>query len=503
MKDNTLIMTIHKIKSIHHAILNLPIENGIYAIVGNNGSGKSTIIYSMAQLMSRASLISFGIEIGDGDSYVEFSYKGTTNRWNIVPHRYDQNKVYLPTPSNQIRINGMYEGSLFFGFRFQNYDNVNELLSSNKITDDILSQADKYIIEQLGYILHGDITYYHNSNIVRIKNKTIVKELGLGETPYFMITKNSLISQYGMSSGESLMLSLLHFIYNSIIRRSLDSKRPVLMLIDEIEVALHPMAVSRLLDLLNELVKERDNLIVYITSHSPEVIRKIPPRNMFKIELDNQNTENTLNIINPCYPSYAIREVFRHDGYDWLLLVEDNLAKLIVESVISELNLCDSRLIHITPVGGWNNVLSLQYDLFKNNVLGVDKQIISILDGDIKSECNKNKLYKQLPKRFLPISSVEKYLKNILYDNKKADIFKKINDDLFKLVSLKEIIAEYKNSVNPKASDSNGKIFYSYLLSAMKERNISEDQFVAHIATIIRETVDFSTFNNEIKKLLE
>lgn len=502
-ENNILKVTIHKVKAIQHAVLELPIENGVYAIVGNNGTGKSTIIYTMAQLMNSKSLISFGVDARDGDSYVEFDYKGVNNRWEILEDCKKHGKVYMPIPENQIRINGMYEGSLFFGFRFKNYDKVNELLNQSLITSDMLTDADSYIVEQLGYVLHGDRTYYKTTKIVRIKNRQTVKKLGLSETPYFMITEGgNLVSQYGMSSGESLMLSLLHFVYNSMIRRSLDIKQPALMLIDEIEVALHPIAVSRLLDLLNGLVSERGNLTVYITSHSPEVIRKIQPRNMFKIEPEVCNGITTLNIVNPCYASYAIRDVFRHDGYDWLLLVEDELAKIVVENVIEQLKLSNSKLIHITPAGGWNNVLTLQYDLYKHNVLGVGKNIISILDGDIKEECNRHTLYKQMPKRFLPISCIEKYLKSVLIDQKNAKIFKRINDSLFQLTSLSEVISNYKNALPAQEKDKNGKIFYKKLLSTVKDRNISEEQFVHLISDIIMEEVDFTDFNNEIKNLL-
>lgn len=500
--DKTLKMTIHKIKSIKHAVLELPIKNGVYAIVGNNGTGKSTIVYSFAQLISKGSLSSFGIDVCDGDSYVEFEYKGVINRWNVKADKFSPEKVFLTHPYNPIRINGMYEGSLFFGFRFKNYEKVKKLLSDGKIDSAVLSTADDYIVEQLGYILHGDSSHYKDYNLVRLKNKDIVEQMGLEETPYFMMMGDTLISQYGMSSGESLMLSLLHFIYNSIVRRSLDPKRPALMLIDEIEMALHPIAVSRLLDLLHELANKRNNLTVYITSHSPEVISKITPRNMYKIEPDNSNPDNTLNITNPCYPSYAIRDVYRHDGYDWLLLVEDALAKIIVENVISELQLSNSKLIHIAPVGGWNNVLNLQYDLYKHNVLGVGKKVISILDGDIKDECKKNALYDGMPKRFLPIASVEKYLKYVLLDNKNPVIFKRINDDLFQITPLSEVIASYKNGLSPKEKDNNGKIFYDSLLNALKERNIDEQQFVLHLAGVIKSEVDFSSFNESLKSLL-
>ena len=75
-----------------------------------------------------------------------------------------------------------------------------------------------------------------------------------------------------MSSGECLLISLLHFIYNALIRRSLPVDKPILMLIDEIELALHPVAVSRLIDLINSIMEEHENLVVYLSSHSPEVM---------------------------------------------------------------------------------------------------------------------------------------------------------------------------------------------------------------------------------------
>lgn len=266
MVAKTLKITIHEIKSIKHANLELPIENGVYAIVGNNGTGKSTIIYSMAQLINRASLSSFGIGVENGSSYVEFDYNGVNNRWDVKPNNADSRYVNLKLTGRQIRINGMYEGSLFYGFRFQNYEKVKNLLHADKITNDLLSEADEYIIDQLGYILHGNMEHYRSTKIVRLKNKDVAKKLELNETPYFMVANNMLVSQYGMSSGESLMLSLLHFILYSIVRRSLDSKLPILLLIDEIEMALHPMAVSRLLDLLEILTQQRENLTVYVTS---------------------------------------------------------------------------------------------------------------------------------------------------------------------------------------------------------------------------------------------
>ena len=48
-----------------------------------------------------------------------------------------------------------------------------------------------------------------------------------------------------------------------------------------------------------------------------------------------------------------------------------------------------SKLIHCVPVGGWQNVLELHKELYTKKVLGVNTSIVSILDGDIESELNK------------------------------------------------------------------------------------------------------------------
>ena len=313
-----------------------------------------------------------------------------------------------------------------------------------------------------------------------------------------------------MSSGECLLISLLHFIYNSIIRRSLPADSPIIMIIDEIELALHPVAITKLLDLLKELVSDYDNLTVFITSHSPEVIRKIAPNNIYKIERVDSDSNN-FEIVNPCYPSYAIRDVYEHDGFDYLLLVEDELAKRFVKQSIIDLSLNTSRLISVVPVGGWQNVLSLQYELVTNNVLGVGKKVISVLDGDVQSKCQSEKKYKASVKLFLPIQSIEKYLKDKLIDNPDSTIKKKIYDTFFSVSSLDSIISEYR--INEKKEkdirgeeykeDKDGKRFYQkWIIPTLAKYKISENEFIDELFSIIKSDVDMTIFNNNLQRLM-
>ena len=61
---------------------------------------------------------------------------------------------------------------------------------------------------------------------------------------------------------------------------------------------------------------------------------------------------------------------------------------------------------------------------------------------------------------------------------------------------------DYKNSLTSKSDDKNGKKLYKYLLKEINERNISEEKFIHFISDIIKESVDFTTFNNNMKNLL-
>ena len=494
---NNLQMSIHKIKGIPNGQIELPIENGVYAIVGNNGTGKSTIMSCLAQLVSRHNLGLLKEQDFSDDSFVGFTYNGRTDKWYCEDGFWQSD-----TFPHSIKFNGTYEGSLFYGMRFIDSKNVDELVAEGKILESEIVDADAYIVEYLGEILHSDKAHY--TGLKRVRNKTIRERLGLKNTPYFMQSGTSIISQYRMSSGECLTISLLHFIYNSVVRRSLPRTQPILILIDEIELALHPIAITNLLNLLKNLVSDYNNLTVIITSHSPEVIRNISPNNIYKLEFD-KNDENCFGIVNPCYPSYAIRDVYAHDGFDYLLLVEDKLAQVIVKRSIDKLKLNNSRLVNVMPVGGWFNVLRLHYELVDKNVLGVGKTIISVLDGDVSNQVPKE--FRNLKKFFLPVNSVEKYLRKVLFLLPNKPIKKSINDKFFDVISLDQIIREYNLAENEfKAQspehykeDNDGKRLYRKILNYITARKVSEEEFIMRLYEILEDNVDFSSLYANLK----
>lgn len=309
-----------------------------------------------------------------------------------------------------------------------------------------------------------------------------------------------LLSQYRMSSGECLLISLLNYIYHALINQGMGNKvadKTFFILIDEIELALHPIAISRLITYLNGLLTTYPKLCVYLTSHSPEVIRSLKPQNMFLIN----NVDGDLKLVNPCFPSYAIREIYRHDGFDYLILAEDSLATLVIDGVLSDAGLKESKLIHISPVGGWQNVLNLHMDLLRNNVVGVNKKIISILDGDVASEVAKKEIYKNIAKAFLPIQSIEKFMYEVVFGRASLRLRKLINDKYFPIKSLDDLMGEHMAKYDSKAK-SPDKLFYFRIKKDLESRNIDESYFVRNLSEDIKREVDFSSFTASLSRLL-
>lgn len=505
MAINTLTMNIRKIKGISELSFEIPVEAGIYALVGSNGCGKSTILQALAQLIRPKNAL-WALRENDytDDSEVLFQYMAQKDDWYVKKDHdrtmwrnswYTSGSRRYDKPNN-ITLNGMYEGSLFVGTRFQDSRKVDQLVYSQELSEDNLVEADDYVKQKLSYILHGD--YEHYKKLKRLKNKELREKLELTSTPYFVESVyGGIISQYKMSSGECLLISLLHFIHNSIVRKSLARDIPILMLLDEIELALHPVAVSRFLDLLEELIKENHNITVVLTTHAPEVIRRISPNNMFKLE----NSEGHIDIINPCYPSYAIRELYTADKYDYTILCEDELAKIFLNKIIKKHNFCASKLVCTVPVGGWENVLRLHSEILANNVLGVGTKIISILDGDIENLCKKKDEYQRLIKLFIPIPSIEKFLFEIIVNKKDKEFRKEINDKYFQLTSLDTIYAEF-NAEHPDVKTHKDKIFYRYLIKDLSNRKITEEVFVESLCDDILEKIDVSKFVKSFATML-
>lgn len=478
---------IQNLKDIKDLKLDFPIEKGLYVVTGANGTGKSTIMTVFSKISHGGSLNQFQSQDYSSETLITISYNGKINHWRKNKHHRGWS---LDKGENEIHIEGFYEGSLIHGVRFSDA-NYNAIVKAERIKENLLMDADSFVKDNLSFILHGNKDFYQN--LKRIKTIHLANLKTFKGLPYFLPGANGLVNQYCMSTGENLLISLLH-ILNVVIARKEKSPLIRLILIDEIELALHSAAIIRLVDFLKKLSNEY-NLAIYFSSHSIELIRRIEPSNIYYLQKEVGN----ITIINPCNSAYAARDIYQPSGCDFLILVEDVLAKNIIETIIDENHLYKSKLIQVLPVGGWENVPRMHDDIVKSQLVGPDTKIVSILDGDVEDDFNskyKSKgLFANLTINFLDIPSLEKYLLDKLVINKDEKVFNEIGDRFFRVRSLKSIIDECQKKNNDKA-------FYRYLIKQVCALGTEEKVFITHVCKIVYEHENMKRNTEFLTKIL-
>lgn len=503
-----IVLDVKNIRNIKSAQITLPLDKGLYSIVGENGCGKSTLMLIMSLIVKTSSAHMLTRVDIDDNSHIDittdeghdhwFYKKGklTTGHFTTVKARGTTRKSHTALVVHS-HWPGFYEGSIFYGCRFDDYDTVDTFLEHPGFKSDLV-EADQFVSETLGYILHNNKSYY--TSLYKIRNRATAEKYKFKGIPYFVEYNGNIISQFKMSSGECLLISLIDFINNLVIKGKDGRFEKFLFLIDEVELALHPGAIDRLILFIRDLINSsKYQLVFYFSTHSSELIHRIEPRNIFLVE----NHAGMIELTNPCYPNYAIRNLYIPNGFDFVLLVEDELAKGIVNKVIRENQLAQSKLCCVLPAGGCTQMLKLHHDMVTYNTLGAGKRIISVYDGDVEDTIAKKKEYASLPKCFLPIPSVEKYLKKKCVDTPDRTFIKLIGDKYFNLRSLPNIIDDYNNDSRTRASkDKDGKNFYKVIRSNLEKSGISESDFIKYIADDIYDYEKPIKFVESLRKLL-
>lgn len=487
-------LEIRNIRSIKQFSIELPFAEGMYAITGENGVGKSTIFSALAKLVAKGALKNFFGNDGDSSSEIIYRFDGKENRWVKTP-----NWMRLNRQDDEILLDGFFEGSIIFGSRFLDV-HKSRLRQSDLITPSDLTNADDFVIKHLGLILRDDENSY--LGLKKIRTKSLAEKYGFDGQPYFIERDDRCFAQFFMSSGELLLIGLLHFI-NERIKYKAKKKifNKSLILIDEIELALHPSAQERLSVFLSQISKDH-GFCIYFATHSIQIINSVNARRIYHIQ---KNILGNLEVINPCYPAYATRSLYTNDGFDFVFLVEDELAKYVVDEIIKKRGLGNSKLIKVLPCGGWDKVIEMHYELSSSGLAGRACKIFSVLDGDIQDECErkypKGSKFYGLQKSYLPIKSIEKFLKEKLITNPDSEFCKQLGDTYFHCRSIDSILKDYKKT-EKSAKDSNGKSLFLILKKCIEEQNISEERFKTEVCRFIYERENFSALEGVLRGLL-
>lgn len=229
-------------------------DQRIYALIGKNGTGKTTLLSRMANDFAQA------------------------NSKNIIPQKPLYNKVItisfsffdkLPLPTANAQFNYTYLG---LKGKSQGIDiDANATLKRelrvylNKINDKGRSHIWNMVVRKL---FHGDI---HDPII---DTNDCFKPID---------TQKVIDANEHFSSGENLLL----YIVSSIIS---EIQNNTLILFDEPESHLHPNAISILMNVLYKLLDEFNSFGI-IATHSPIVVQEVSSRNVKVLKRDGDVLE--------------------------------------------------------------------------------------------------------------------------------------------------------------------------------------------------------------------
>lgn len=480
---------IHNVKNVDDFEFVIPTEKGLYALTGENGSGKSTVISCAAAAFYVPSFDDYFGNPRKG-AYIEFDYEG---RKRSVREKDGAWKK----PSHSLGITGFYEGSIVFGNRFKDID-YSLLGKLATIEKSQLRDASDFVKKGLGSILHDNEDYYKTLYV--LKNKE-AETMGLQRSTYYYENKGALISQLNMSTGENLLLTILSSIERRL-NKKVSGTAPAFMFLDEVELALHSSALRRLVFFLKGIA-ENNNTVVLFSTHSIELIRSISSENIFYLQ---RHVDGSMETINPCYPIYATRNLESSNyGHDYIIMVEDDLAKTIVERILREKRLLSNKRVLVIAVGGWTQVLRFAYDTIRSNLALSTTKILIVLDRDIKGDVDNfmksEKIGFSNPPSYLPIKSLEKYLLEKLTKSIDTMLFRELNDYLFQGKSLDVIIKEYDTNVKngvyaDKEKIENGKMLYGVLKHELHQIRKEDSDLIAIVVDYL-----FGSSNAELEEL--
>lgn len=363
---------IENIKNIKSMCFDIP-DPGLHIITGANGAGKTTLFTCISRICN-SNAYRIGFPAKANENYDLFSGK-ITYRFN------DQEVTYSRRSSGEWRPN-VKNSTVLQSFRYPKIINITtkdkRIFSQDNITPrrrgtdtwlneqlNIIFNTDKFT--QMIKITTGDLRRGRGEEQDRRRN--IAYAIPLGNNKYY--------TERSFSFGEIVLVNMLFDIQNV--------PNGSLILIDELELAIHPSSQIRLIQCLKTLAHER-GLTILISTHSASIIKS--QKNV--IFLDAQSDGN-VEIIYKCPPAKAIGAIgMREDtNPDIIILVEDSMAKsffhALKQKYISLQNEVSYLDIRILEIGGFSNVV--HFFLETNNYIFYDNVYVSaFIDKDVETD---------------------------------------------------------------------------------------------------------------------
>lgn len=329
----------------------------ITAIIGTNGGGKSTILGALALAYKSVKPGDFFPKSNIGDTsmanwridydlidrkinsagIISRSARFVAAKWrreNLV----ERDVVVIPI-QRTVPANEQPKFKEFIG------------LAQNKAITK--TPIDAAIIGYLGRILGKDASHYERVALQSDPSKSIL--VGMRQSNDY--------SQFHFGAGEASIIDM--------VSRIEDADENSLILIEEIENGLHPLATQKMVDYLFDVAKRKKAQIVF-TTHSENALGTLPPKAIWAC-IDGTAYQGKLTIES----LRALTGVVDKDG---AIFVEDEFAKDLVEEMIRQYapDIIDRVQVH--KAGGYPYVVEVLKHHNANPT--ITKPAVAVIDGD-------------------------------------------------------------------------------------------------------------------------
>lgn len=366
-------ITIKNTKRIKHLTFAVPVQSGVYLLVGGNGTGKTTILTCLHRICEGNAFFN-GFRVAAEHDRIDryenaaITYTGSDKR-SVTFRKREQRWVSQPKANKDILAS--------FGFRSASF--IKADASRLSVTPEEIRQG-KYVKAD-GEIINALNTIFDTDKFSALEQLKITHGKGKSSTFLYILKegKDSYYSEKRFSTGELAIIRLVEKLVKA------DEKS--LILLDEAELALHPTVQLRLLAYLCRMSGEKQ-LTVVVSTHSTTMIRATRPANIMLLS-DDPARKGNLNVVTPCYPAYAMGFIDELDNNapDFIFCVEDDMAQLILRELLRQYIATQPReqlrrlQYRIIPIAGWKQ--TLQFVQNSQKMLFSGSCVRAVLDADV------------------------------------------------------------------------------------------------------------------------
>lgn len=348
-------------------------EFPVTAIVGPNGGGKTTIAGAAAILYKEVAPALFFAKSGKYDS--------SMLNWKIEYEAIDKSVKANDTVRRSAKYhnskwarNTLERAVLVFGVSrtvpAAERKELRKCVSNNfEVNEERISSLSDGVSTSVSSILDKDVSAYKNIQVDERGNVTLLSGVNNdGDT----------FSEFHFGAGES-----------SIIRMVLQLEATSdnsLVVIEEIENGLHPVATIRMVEYLIELA-ERKKIQAIFTTHSNDALLPLPSKAIWA-SVNGELYQGKLDI-------RSLRAISGQIGSRLIIFVEDDFAEMWVNSILTSIDGIARDAISIHPMRGDGTAVKVH----KNHNVdpSVHQKSVCIVDGDSEQKDDPEEFIFRLP----------------------------------------------------------------------------------------------------------